>query len=292
MNATFQRIAVLDGAGLSPVALAALRELSRDGLIVQGRWPDSPPDEWADVDALVAGWRDHLPASALAAFPKLRHIALRGTSTDRIDLAYAKRHGIDVQPIFNYGDTGTAEFVIEQLLRGVRDFRFEGGDTARELAGRTLGLLGYGAVARRVAVIASALGMRVVHHTPSGSGKDPREPSTWVPAADLLSRADMISLHTPAYLRVLSADDLGLIRDDALVVITTLGLPAHVDDFDSWQRARAGRVVLDQCAVQGVSSPLAEIPGVDVAGVFAARTEESIERAERAVLDGLRRAAR
>jgi len=290
MSCRFRRIAILPGARLSPSALAQISLMSRGEIVIYSSWPQSDHVGTIDVDAIVCGWEDRLPVSCLQLFPALRYIGVRGTSTDRIDIDYAMENNITVCPIYNYAVPGTVEFVMEQMLKDARQRRRDRGQAAIELHGRQLGLLGYGNVGSRVGKAAAALGMRVLYYTPTVRSMTAGEDNpAWASLDDVLLAADVLSIHTPAYRQVVSSGDLHRVHDDVLVVITTLGLPFNSDNLVGWQWNRTGRVVLDQCAAQGVPMSVLETPGVEVVDYFAARTEQSMQRAERSLLDNLRR---
>lgn len=280
----FRRIAVLPGTGLTPAGLDQLRTLSiEEPIVLAAAAAGVNASEAGSVEALLCGWADRVTAAVLDAFPRLAYLGVRGTSTHRIDMNHAAARGIEVQPIYRYGDIGTAEFVVWQLLGWARS-----GQPRRELAVRNLGLIGYGNVACRVATVADALAMRVSFFTPH---ERVAPPATWTPIELLLTNSDAVSFHTPAYHPVVTADQLRLIQPEALVVATTLGLPFLPEDFVAWQSNRPGPVVLDRCAIQDAPAAVLAVPGVTVVDEFAARTAESVGRAERALLAGLRRAA-
>jgi hypothetical protein len=237
---------------------------------------------------MLCGWSDHVTAALLDTMPRLRYLGLRGTSTHHIDLRHAARRRIKVQPIYRYGDIGTAEFVMAALLDWVRGTRHQAGQPPHELAGKTLGLVGYGNVARRVARAAGALGMRVSFFTPRPR---PARHARWRPATTMLAGSDAVSLHTPAHRIVLTGDQLHTIPPATLVIVTTLGLPFPADVFTAWQRERPGPVVFDRCALHQAPASIRQLPGVTAADQFAARTSESITRAEQTLLANLRRAA-
>lgn len=282
MRSTFEQISVLPGVWPSAALLERLRAMSGKPLLVVDEWP-SPGSaaSFARTDALLAGWKDRLDADRLRQVPALRYIGLRATSTDRVDLEYTRRHGITVSPIHGYGDTGTVEFVIEQLLRHAR----HGGAVRSEVAGRRLGIVGYGGVGQRVGRIASALGMRVTFHTPTPRGTPDDEPQ-WAPLPEVLAHAEFLTFHSPAYRQVVRLDELRLIPSAAFVVVTTLGLPMDPSDLRTWQAARTGTVVLDRCAADGLPDA-AGAPGLEIHDLYAARTAESVQRAESQVLANL-----
>lgn len=291
MTAAFHRITILPGAWPSNALLDAVRPLSEQPVMRLSAWPP-PEDEFARCagsDCLLAGWKDHLDAAGLARFPALRYLGLRGTSTARVDLDHARDRGITVSTIHNYGDTGTVEFVLLQMLRHTR--AGNGAEWPGELAGRRLGLIGFGAVGQRVGALGASLGMDVLFHKPSGRTV-PSSPARWSPLPELLASADVLSFHSPAYREVLTEADLATARPDALVVITTLGLPMSEPAFRSWQLSRTGTTVLDQCAAHALDAESTRLPGVEVHDLYAARTVESVGRAENQMLDNLLAAAR
>lgn len=279
--ATFRQIAVLPGVWPSPALLRRLQPLGDRPPLVLDEWPagDSRVEE---ADALLAGWKDVLDAEQLRRFPRLRYIGLRATSTARVDEDYAEARGITVSRIHHYGDTGTVEFVIDELLRHVR----HGGGPRSELSGRRLGLVGYGAVARGVGQVATALGMEVRFHTPTRRTTPAGQPR-WAPLAELLAESSVLSFHSPAYQHVVTLEELRSVPPAALVVMTTLGLPMAEADLTAWQTGRPGRVVMDLCAAAGASPDVIGLPGVEVRELFAARTVESVERAENQVIGNL-----
>ncbi|MFD0410307.1 NAD(P)-dependent oxidoreductase [Kitasatospora sp. NPDC127116] len=281
----FRQVSLLPGVWPSPGLLDALRPLSERPLLQPGEWPSPESDlgkSFARTDALLAGWKDPLDADHLRRLPDLRYVGLRATSTDRIDLDHARREGITVSPIYGYGDIGTVEFVIEQLLVHTR----HNGGVPGELAGRRLGLVGYGPVARGVGKAATALGMDVLFHTPGHRATEADEPR-WAPLAELLGSADCLSFHSPAYRHVVTLQDLRRVPDACLVILTTLGLPMAETDLRTWQAGRSGPVVLDSCAAHAVGESTRRLPGIDVHDLYAARTTASVQRAEAQLLDNL-----
>lgn len=286
-KSTFRQVSVLPGVWPSPGLLDALAPMSDKPVLRLTEWPPaaaSVRQSYADTDALLAGWKDSLDADHMRQLPALRYVGLRATTTEHIDLEYANRHGITVAPIYGYGDTGTVEFVIEQLLGHVRHTTKD--SSPGELAGRRLGLIGFGSVARSVGQVGMALGMDVVFHTPTRRPTAAGEPR-WAPLAEVLGSADFLAFHSPAYRHVVTLDELRLIPPTALVVITTLGLPMAETALCAWQSAREGRTVMDLCAAHAVSDDTIRLPGVEVHDFYAARTKESVKRAEAQLVENL-----
>lgn len=239
----------------------------------------SVPDS-EGIDCIVASWRDTLEAASLKLFPSLKALFIRGTDTTRIDCSWLSERGIHLSTISSYGDSGTAEFVIHEFLRSAI------GNPRIEIAGKRVGLVGLGGVGLLVAKACHAIGMEVFYYTPH-RGKTRPGFAQYLELPELLKTCKFISFHSPAYTHAVTRQQLHLISSDAVVIVTTLGIPTDMDGFTTWKRQSRALVVCDLCAAQQ-DGPLLEDAGVHVRNVYAARTAESIERAETMLLSNIR----
>lgn len=185
-----------------------------------------------------------LDADAIGAAPSLKLICLAATGTNNVDLDAAKARGVAVCNIRDYCTASVAQHVIALVLAltinipGYRQLLREGAwkDSPqftmldfpiRELAGKTLGIVGFGTLGRATAALAEAFGMRViVAERPGGTAQPGR-----VPLETLLADADVVSLHCPltAHTRhLIDAAALTKMKPDALLINTARG--AIVDE--------------------------------------------------------------
>lgn len=165
-----------------------------------------------------------IPAAAIAAAPGLRFIGVFATGYNNIDLEAASARGIVVCNVPGYSTEAVAQHTFALLLAllnrvGEYNRTVAAGDWIRsrtfayfplptaELAGKTMGIVGYGAIGRRVAEIARAFGMPVLVY-----GRHPIVDPTVepVPLPVLLERADVVSLHCP-----LNEDSRGMMDAEA-----------------------------------------------------------------------------
>ncbi|MCU0513338.1 MAG: phosphoglycerate dehydrogenase [Anaerolineae bacterium] len=187
------------------------------------------------VDGMIAGL-DALDAAALAGADRLRVIARYGVGVERVDLAAARARGIIVCNTPGANAAAVAELTLGCLIALARGLvrshnALRGGDWLRlsgqSLTGKTLGLVGFGAIARQVAPLAQAFGCRVI-------ASDPFVPPeamqalgvTAVPLAALLPQSDFVSLHSPvtaATRHLVNADFLAQMKPGALLVNTARG---------------------------------------------------------------------
>lgn len=241
-----------------------------------------------EVDALVCGWGFDLDAPLLARLPQLRYVGLRCTSLHRIATDELARRAIACRAIHAYGDIGTVEFVMESLLFLLRERTRNRTGNASELHATTLAIVGYGEVGRKVAALALAFGMRVLVVGRRDLQLAPDGPLMQVPLAQALEQADVLSFHTPAYVNVLDSAMLERLKPGVNLLFTTLGMPVDPAALDVYLgRNPAAAAMLDQCARSGNGAGVVERENCYVRPFYAARTHESIVRAEQELLGNM-----
>lgn len=195
-----------------------------------------------------------LDAPTMEQARRLRLICVAATGTNNVDLVRAKELGICVTNVTGYGTPSVVQHVYALILalttrleahsRAARDGTWAGGSSFcvldypfRELAGKTLGIVGMGELGRGVARVGPAFGMSVlVAQRPGG---DPRPER--LPLRELLPRVDVLSLHcplTPATRDLIGEAELSLMRPSALLINTARG--GIVDERALAQALRLG----------------------------------------------------
>jgi D-3-phosphoglycerate dehydrogenase len=189
---------------------------------LQTRNPEEFLVQAADCDGLLTTYAGPIGADVIARMPKCRIIARYGIGVDTIDLGAATAAGIIVTNNPTYCIEEVAEDTMALLLacarkvvffdRDVRDRRWEltAGKPIFRVAGSTLGLVGFGNIARQVAIRAAAFGMRVLYFDPFVPQGSFEVPGTNVELPELLQQADFVSLHPP-----LTAQTRHLMNDEA-----------------------------------------------------------------------------
>ena len=207
------------------------------------------------------GWLagvETISADVLAAAPDLKVISRNGTGIDAIDVAAARRCGIDIRRAEGANARGVAELAIGMMLSLARSLAFSdaaikaGGWERRkgfELEGKTLGVVGCGRIGRLVAALGRGLGMDVVGHDPWAADSDALP---LLPLDDLVARSDVITLHCPPPTEgghVLDARRLMLVKTGVVVINTArhelIDLPALVAALDAGRVAGAALDVFD-----------------------------------------------
>jgi D-3-phosphoglycerate dehydrogenase len=220
-----------------------------------------------------------LTARAIDACPTLRVVSKHGVGVSNIDVSACTRRGIPVYVTPGANAQSVAELTIALMLaaarkvawmdREIRQGRWPRAQDGIELCGRTLGLVGFGQVGRRVSEVALAIGMTVRAFDTAPIDSPPNSRVDLASSLeDLLASSDVLSLHVPltAGTRgMIGANELARLPAGAILVNTARGEvldePALVDALRSGRLVAAG---LDTTCEEpiGPASPLVTLPNV------------------------------
>ena len=190
---------------------------------MQTKKPDEFIDQAADCDALLNTYAGPITADVMARMPKCKIIARYGIGVDTIDLDAATAAGIIVTNNPSYCIEEVAEHAMALVLacarkvvfydRLVRNGRWEvpPGKPMFRLSGSTLGLVGFGNIARQVAIRAAAFGMNVLYSDPFVKEGQFDAPGKSASLDAVLAGSDFVSIHPP-----LTPQTRKMIGDDAL----------------------------------------------------------------------------
>ena len=278
--------------------------------LIAGRATAVGPDrsDLAGADGVIAAG-GRWDAAALAAAPRVKVVSRSGVGYDSVDVPSLRAAGIEACYAPDAPTVSTAEHAVALMMAITKDLpALQGRSSAGlggfaaprslELEGSTLGLVGFGRIARRVAVAGVGLGMRVIAHDPFLPG-DTADGIALVPLARLLAESDVVSLHAPATEashHLIGAETLATMKPGAYLVNCARGglvdQEALMAALDSGRLAGAGLDVTEPEPLP-VGHPLLGHPNVIVTPHIASSTragrrrlfEHAVENAL-AVLDG------
>ncbi|MDP8982783.1 MAG: hydroxyacid dehydrogenase [Acidobacteriota bacterium] len=221
--------------------------------------------------------------------PGLKLVSLWGTGTDNVDLAGAAKHGVTITNTPGVSAFSVAEHALALMLAAARtipaqDAAVRGGAWPRgqgiELRGKTLGIVGLGAIGRRFAELGQAIGMRVVAwtmHPNPGMGIELTE------LDELLRSSDVVSIHvrlSPQTTGLIGTRQFGLMKPSALLINTARGAiveeAALVDALGTKRIAGAGLDVFTSEPLPP-GHPLTQLPNVVLTPHSAGITPEALE---------------
>jgi D-3-phosphoglycerate dehydrogenase len=300
---------------IHPDVLAELNDL---GMVHQGYGPDAVryEDVRTDVDAVLLR-AERFDREKIEASPRLRIIARHGVGTDNVDIEAATDAGVWVTTTPGSNSRAVAEHVFALLLSLARKVPFGAVQTMAgqwaaakpqmngfELHGRTLGLLGFGNIARMVATIAQGFSMQVLVHDPFVQ-ESAITAAGAVPATvdEVIAGADVLSLHMPLTdqtARIIGMDALARMKPGSVLINTSRG--GLVDEpalAQALQDGHLGGAALDVLEGESVDMKdpiayskiqIAEVPNLIVTPHVAGQSKEAFLAAGTGALQAIQQA--
>ncbi len=236
------KIVVLDGFTLNPGdlswgALEALGEVT----VYDRTAGEQIVSRIGEAEAILTN-KTPISAETLAACPGLRYIGVLATGYNVVNIEAAKQRGIPVCNIPTYGTAAVGQFAIAMLLEichhvahhsdAVHAGRWSGNIDwcfwdypLIELAGKTMGIIGFGRIGQRTGEIARALGMRVLAND-SQENESGRDIGSYVDLDTLLRESDVISLHCPLFPQtegIIHAGNIAKMKDGVILLNNSRG---------------------------------------------------------------------
>lgn len=203
------------------------------------KYPLTDPAENAkrclDADVVVLN-KIKVDASLLDGNDKTKLVCLTATGTNNVDFAYTNARGIAVANVKGYSTESVVQHTFALLFYLLEKLSYydnfvKSGEYTRcdvfshfemkfhELSGKTLGIVGLGAIGKRVAEVAKCFGCKVIYYSTSGAHDEPD--LTRVSLSELMSTADIISVHAPLNdktTNLIGEEELALMKNDAIIL--------------------------------------------------------------------------
>lgn len=212
--------------------------------------------EIGDVDVLIMRVDPKIDKEVLDAAKNLKLIGVCSVGLNHIDMEYAKEKGIQIFNAPGMNANAVAELTFSKMLdisRGTftanydvkvkhewDKYKFVG----RELRGKTLGIMGFGRIGRRVGELGRAFMMDIVAYDPFLQPEDfEKEHAKGVTIEEMLEVADFISIHvplTPETKNLFNAESIAKMKDDAVVLNMSRG--GIVNEQDMYEALKAGKI--------------------------------------------------
>jgi len=264
--------------------------------------PKDLPGALSDADALIVRSATKVTGELLANAKRLRLVARAGVGLDNVDVPACEAKKIKVVNTPGASTNAVAELAIGLiicLLRNVPKAHFQmrnrvwdkKGLTGREVAGKTLGIIGYGRIGAAVGARAAALGMRIVAYSPP-----PRHDDGIVRYIDsmdeFLGMAEVISLHailTPETRHMINRDSIAKMKDG--VYIINAGRGELIDEGALYDACRSGKVAgaaLDVYETEPYAGKLLELDNICFTPHIGAGTKEAQARIGQELVERLK----
>ncbi len=259
------KIVVLDGYTLNPgdlswAGLEELGDLTVYDRTVFDRSNDNLIIERIGDAQIVFTNKTPLPREVLRKAPNVKYIGVLATGYNIVDIEAAKELGITVTNIPTYGTDSVAQMVFAHLLEichhvAAHSDAVKNGEWTNnvdwcfwkypliELAGKTMGIIGYGRIGQAVGRVAQAFGMKVLANDKYPNKDLESDTLKYVELDELLANSDVISLHCPLFEEnkgMINKDSIAKMKDGVIIINTSRG-PLIVED-DLAEALNSGKV--------------------------------------------------
>ncbi len=302
------KIVVLEPLGISAESLAKLAS----GLEAQGNVVVAYDSVTSDIQEMTARVGDaevlvianhQLPGEVIMAAPNLKYISVAFVGIDHVDQAACTARGIHISNAGGYCNDAVAELaigltigVLRNLVNNHNSVQAGGGKLqprGHELAGRTVGIVGTGAIGCRTAEIFKAFGCPLIGYSRSQSAQAKALGIEYVSLDELMARADVVSVHTP-----LTGETKGLIgekeiaqmKPGAVIINTSRGPVIDTDALAkalNEERIYAGIDVYEKDPPLAADHPLVGAKNLLCAPHIGFDTVESIQRRAEMVFENI-----
>lgn len=264
------KIVVLDGKALNPGDLS-YDHLHQYGEVTIYQKTESEEETIRRIgdSEIVLVNKVPITEAVLAACPNIKLICVQATGYNIVDCKACADRGIPVTNVPTYGTAAVAQFTMALILEmchrvGLHNHSVHQGDWAKaesfcywltpqmELAGKTLGIIGFGRIGQAVGKLAAAFGMKVITYNRSES-EEGRKIADYVDLDTLFTQSDIISLHCPLFPeteKIINVSYIAKMKDGAMLVNTARG--GLVDEEALVEALESGK--LRYAAVDVVSS--------------------------------------
>ena len=296
------KIVVLDGYTENPGDLSWSGFEALGELTVYDRTTDHSliAERIGDAEAVYTN-KTPITAETMKACANLKYIGVLATGYNVVDVAAAKEAGIIVTNIPTYGTDAVAQYAIALLLElchhiGEHSDCVKKGDWTNnqdwcfwnyprvELAGKTMGIIGFGRIGQRTAHIAPALGMKILAYDSFKNEALENENCRYAELDELLAQSDVISLHCPLFPAtqgIINKDTIAKMKDGVLLINTSRGpLIVEEDLKDALDRGKVVGAAVDVVSTEPIQmeNPLLSAKNCIITPHIAWAPKESRQR--------------
>jgi len=239
---TFKKITVIDNCGLTTPEIERISLISEEAISIYNDYPETDKeiiDRIGESDCVLVSWHTKINAGILKATSSLKFIAmccsLYDESAANVDIIEARKLGIEVKGVRDYGDNGTVEFIFAQLvflLNGYGKNKWR--NDATELTNKSIGIIGLGTLGQMVAKTAAHFGMNVFYFSRNRKYELEKTGITFLPLDELMESCDIITTHLPKNTILLTEREFKIKKKNSILINTSLGLTFEKEAFVNW----------------------------------------------------------
>ena len=237
------KIVVLDGYTLNPGDLSWDKLFTLGEVVLHDRTPSDKIIEWSLEAEVIITNKTPITEETLKSLPNLKYIGVLATGYNIVDTTAAKAGNIIVTNVPSYSTLSVAQLTFALLLELCHQVQRHSDSVMEgkwaqspdfsysdfpliELSGKTLGIIGFGNIGKKVADIGSAFGMNIVAFSRHQTDQSDRKNFRWAAINEVLEQADFVSIHCPLLPEtkgLINAESLKRMKRSAFLINTSRG---------------------------------------------------------------------
>lgn len=291
----FEKLVAIEPVSMVPEGLKELHNYAKEVVL----YDDVPKDDEeiinriCDADAVLLSYTSRINQDVFEYCPNIAYVgmccSLYSEESANVDIAYARKNGITVTGIRDYGDRGVVEYAVCELVRFLHGFdRPLWSDIPVEITNLKVGMVGLGISGMMVAEAMKHMGADVSYYSRSRKPEREKEGYAYRELNELLEYSDVVFACLNKNVILLGEEQFQKLGNHKILFNTSIG-PAHdTAALKVWLDSGDNYFCCDTLGALG--DPVLEAhPGVFCAGVSAGRTKQAFELLTRKVLDNIKK---
>ena len=289
----FRKITIIDKCGLTSPEIEKIALLSLEAISIYDDFPESENEiikRMDDADCVLVSWHTKITAEMIQASPSLKFIgmccSLYDEKSANVDIVEARKLGVEVKGVRDYGDEGTVEFIFSQLiflLKGLGKNKWRNEST--ELTNKSIGIIGLGTLGQMVAKTAIHFGMKVFYFSRTRKHELENTGITFLPLDELMESCDIVTTHLPKNTILLTEREFSIKKPNSILINTSLGRTFEMDAFVNWIRNdRTSFAIFDGNASGSLDGELDNYSNIISSEQYSGFTIEAKKRLSQKVL--------
>ncbi|MCI9103749.1 MAG: dihydrofolate reductase [Lachnospiraceae bacterium] len=292
----FEKLVAIEPVSLVPFAQNELRKYAKEVQLFE----DIPENDEeivqriGNADGVLVSYTSQITRSIMEQCPKIQYIgmccSLYSEASANVDIAFARKKGIKVLGIRDYGDRGVVEYVLYQLVRILHGFDFPmWQEEALELTGLKVGIVGLGVSGGMIADALAMMGAKVAYYSRTRKPDKEKAGMAYLPLNQLLAESQVVITCLNKNVILLHDEQFQYLGNKKILMNTSIGTASDTDALAAWLESEENLYCCDtKAAIGDPTGRLIQKDNVICMGASVGRTKQAFELLSRKVLDNIR----
>ena len=292
----FEKLVAIEPVSLVPFAQNELRKYAKEVRLFE----DIPENDEeivqriGNADGVLVSYTSQITRSIMEQCPKIQYIgmccSLYSEASANVDIAFARKKGIKVLGIRDYGDRGVVEYVLYQLVRILHGFDFPmWQEEALELTGLKVGIVGLAVSGGMITHALAMMAAKVAYYSRTRKPDKEKAGMAYLPLNQLLAESQVVITCLNKNVILLHDEQFQYLGNKKILMNTSIGTASDTDALAAWLESEENLYCCDtKAAIGDPTGRLIQKDNVICMGASVGRTKQAFELLSRKVLDNIR----